>query len=112
VEVDWTITMCAEAADVFIDRTQVLLLDALAGMTIAEIEALGEEDAPESIARFIQEFEQIRSSFLDIGCTEEDVTVLIGERIDQLAPQGEAAEELVMSLREAIADNVLFEGLD
>jgi hypothetical protein len=112
VEVKWTIASCVDAAEVFIDRTQALLLDTLAGMTIAEIEALGEEDAPESIARFIQEFEQIRSSFLEIGCTEEDVTVLIGERIDQLAPQGEAAEELVMSLREAVADNALFEGLD
>lgn len=112
VEVEWTITTCADAADVFIERTQILVLDSLAGKTIADMEALGEDELPESFMRYIQEMRQMRTGFLTIGCTEAEVTALIGERVDQLVPQGEAAEDLIASLREAVADNELFVDLD
>jgi hypothetical protein len=113
VEVEWTIARCVDAAEVFIDRTQVLLLDTLAGMTVAELEAIeDDEDAPEPILRFMGEFELIHMKFLEISCSEEEVTALVGERVDRLVPQGEAAEEVVRSLREAIAEGELFSGID
>jgi hypothetical protein len=106
----FAIESCDDAADIFIERLQVLVLDAVAGMTVEELN--GMEVPPDSVLQFVEEMKDLQVQSQSLGCGDEEIAQLVGERLDRLVIDSEAAQEFFTSLEEAIAEGNLFDDLD
>jgi len=78
-------------------------------MTVEELDAMA--DPPESVLLFVEEMRQLQLEFQAIGCSDPEVTQLVGDRLDRLVVEGPAAQEIFESLEDAIMDGNLFDDL-
>ena len=100
VELDWEIETCQEAADLFIERTQILL-DQIAGYSIGELSG---EELPEPFTSFEADLTRLNEIADEIGCADDEINTLAAERVDELVADGPVAGLILESLKQAIAD--------
>ena len=101
---------CEQAADIFIELMQNLVFDVVADWTVEDLNSGAEPTAAVQI--FIDETDRLRDQFMSIGCSEVQVTALVGERLDRLVVTGEAGQEIFAALEDSIAEGNLFEDLN
>ena len=98
------VTSCEHAADLAIERIQ-LLFDAL-GM-VPEDAMWGEAGSPDAFESFSAELEAqmdaIQTASETLGCTDEQMQALMYARIDQLSANNPIAEMLLAELQEEAA---------
>ncbi|MEZ4522524.1 MAG: hypothetical protein R3A46_12900 [Thermomicrobiales bacterium] len=96
---------CEEVGDVFIDEIQVLL-DELSDMSLADLQS---EDQPEAMTNFETNVEEIGAKSDELGCSDEEISQILQDRVDELEADGPVPELLLEGIQQEIQSGNLFE---
>lgn len=88
-------TSCEQVADAFVPLMQEVL-DAVADLTMADLMS---EDTPEPLVDFEGRMEELGAKSEELNCTDEEMTALLADRIDELEAEGPVGEFLLEALR-------------
>ena len=104
-ELNWNISSCEDAADLFIGITQILLNE----LSDTELSDFVSDESPESIREFEESSERFGVLVEEFGCSDGELMPLIVERADSLRADGPVANLLLDDLLEAIEDGGIFQ---
>lgn len=96
---------CEDVGDWFIDEMQVLL-DELSDMNAEDI-AGGEP--PEALTTFEANIEELGEKSEELDCSDEEMTQILEDRVDELEAEGPLAQEILAGFEESIESGELFQ---
>lgn len=88
-------TSCEQVIDAFMPLMQEVL-DAVSDMSLTDLMA---EDTPDPLVDFEERMEEIAAKAEDLNCSDEDMSAMLVDRVDELTAEGPVGEFLLEALK-------------